>query len=134
MRNILIFILNTKLYYSISRHKSTQTMWNTLQDLYKGTEDIKDSTINMLTNEYELFGMEPGETMKYTQTRFLHLINKLDNLGKSFYNKDCADKNLRFMCMEWQPKVTTFKESNDLNNLDIIKLFGNLTEHENKLK
>lgn len=38
------------------------------------------------------------------------------------------------MRRECQPKVTTIKESNDLNNLDIIKLFGKLIGHENELK
>lgn len=50
-RNILIFELSAKVYYSISHHKSAQTMWNSLQVLYEGTEDVKDSKINMSIEE-----------------------------------------------------------------------------------
>lgn len=46
----------------------------------------------MLTEEYELFCMEPGEFVESMQTRFLNLINKLDNLYKIFPNKYCANK------------------------------------------
>lgn len=38
------------------------------------------------------------------------------------------------MCKEWQPKVTFIKEYNDLNTLNITKLFRKLPEHENEMK
>lgn len=38
------------------------------------------------------------------------------------------------MYIEWQPKVTAIKESNDLSNLDITNFFGKLVKHENELK
>lgn len=108
-RNILISTLSSNVYYSISHHKSIQTLWNTLQVLYEGIEDIKDSKINMLTEEYELFHMEAREFLESMYTRFLHLINKLDNFGKSFSNKDYANKNIRSMCREYQPNVMAIK-------------------------
>lgn len=67
-------------------------MWNALQTIYDGTEDVKDSKINILIEEFKLFHMEPEESVGSMQTRFLHLINKLNNLGKSFYKKDYAKK------------------------------------------
>lgn len=72
--------------------------------------------------------------MNSMQTHFLHLINKLNNLGNFISNKDCANKILRSMCREWQPRVTAIKDSNDLSTLDITKLFGKIVEHENELK
>lgn len=75
-------------------------MWNALRTLYEGTKDVKESKINMLTKEFELFHMEPKEFVESMQTRFLHLINKLNNLGKYVSNKDCANKILSSMCRE----------------------------------
>lgn len=70
--------------------------------------------------------MEPGEIVESTRSRFLHLINKLENLKKkTFSNKDFANKISRFMCREWQLRVTAIQESNGLNNLDITILFEN---------
>lgn len=72
--------------------------------------------------------------MDSMETRFLHLINKLTNLGKTFSKKDCTYKILRCMCREFQQKVTSIKESNNLSTLDITKLFGKLAVYENELK
>lgn len=58
-RNILIYVLSAKVYYFISHHKGSQSMWNAIQVLYEGTGDVKDSKLNMLINEYDLFYMEP---------------------------------------------------------------------------
>lgn len=67
-------------------------MWNTLQTLYEGNEDVKDSKINMLTKEYGLFCMEPRKSEEF---------NKLDNLENTISKKDCANKILRSICREW---------------------------------
>lgn len=67
-------------------------MWDALQTLYKNTYDVKDSKINMFIEEFELFCMEPEEFVDTMQARFLHLINKLRNLGKTFFTKYCNNK------------------------------------------
>jgi len=64
--------------------------------------------------------------------RFTH-VNKLQNLGKDISNEDCTNKILRSMTRDWQPKITTIKESQNLNTLGITKLFGKLKEHENEI-
>lgn len=48
----------------------------------------------MFIEELELFDMEPGEFVDFMQTIFLHLINKLQNLGKNFSNKDRNKKTI----------------------------------------
>lgn len=105
-------------------------MCNALQVLCEGNKDVKKSKNNMLKKKYKLLCMEPDETIESMQARFLHLINKLKNLGKSLSKMYYANNTLRSMCTDWQPKVITIKESNDINNLDIIQLFGKMTEHE----
>lgn len=50
-RNILISALNDKLLYSVSHHTSVIGIWVALQTLYEGTEDVKDSKINMFIEE-----------------------------------------------------------------------------------
>lgn len=51
-------------------------MWDAIQTLHKERDDVKDSKVNMLTEEFELFCMEPGESVESMQTRVLHLTNK----------------------------------------------------------
>jgi len=65
--------------------------------------------------------MNDGETISSMQMRFTHIVNKLQNLGKTISNQ------------YWQPKVTAIKEAQNLNALSMITLFGKLKEHELKI-
>src|SRR3954471_13544466 len=109
-------------------------MWDTLQVAHEGTNDVKLARINMLTQEFELFHMEDGESIESMQKRFVHLKNRLNSLDRHVSNAVATNKILRCLNMEWQPKVTAIKEANDLNTLDITTLFGKLEEHEQRLK
>jgi uncharacterized protein with PIN domain len=60
-------------------------------------------------------------------------VNKLGNLGKTISSQYFANKILRSLNREWQPKVTAIKEAQNLNTLEITTLFGKLREHEQTL-
>ena len=77
--------------------------------------------------------MEEGESICSMQMRFTHIVNKLQNLGMDIPNQDCTTKILRCMTREWYPKVTSIKESQNLNTLSMITLFGKLKEHEHEI-
>jgi len=77
--------------------------------------------------------MEDGESISSMQTRFTHIVNKLQNLGKDISNQDSTNKVLRCMTRDWQSKVTTIKESRNLNTLGNTTLFGKLKEHEHDI-
>jgi len=44
--------------------------------------------------------MEDGETISSIQMRFTHIVNKLQNLGKTISKQDCTNKYLRCMTKE----------------------------------
>jgi len=132
-RNILIFSLGVNVYHYVSHCKTSKDMWDALEILHEGTDDVKQSKINTLVQQYELFCMEDGETISSMQMRFTHIVNKLQNLGKTISNQDCTNKILRCMTKEWQPKVTAIKEAQNLNALSMITLFGKLKEHEHEI-
>ncbi|KAF1889034.1 hypothetical protein Lal_00015578 [Lupinus albus] len=52
-------------------------MWDTLQVTNEGTSEIKRSTLNALTHEFELFRMFPNESISDMQKRFTHIVNHL---------------------------------------------------------
>ncbi|KAF1884624.1 hypothetical protein Lal_00028505 [Lupinus albus] len=57
-------------------------MWDTLEITHEGTEEVKRSRLNTLSQEYEMFRMRPGEKILDLQKRFTHLTNHLIALGK----------------------------------------------------
>jgi len=132
-RNILISFLGVNEYHSVSHSKTSKYMWDALETLHEGTDEVKQSKINTLVQQYELFCMNDDETISFMQMIFTHIVNKLHNLGKTVSNEDCTNKILRCMTREWQPKVTAIKESQNLNALSMITLFGKLKEHEHEI-
>jgi len=123
-RDILISSLGVNGYHSVSHCKTAKAMWDALETLHEGTDNVKQSKINTLVR------MEQGETISSMKMRFTHIVNKLQNLGKTISNQDCTNKILRCMTKEWQPKVTAIKESQNLNILSMITLFRKLKEHQ----
>jgi hypothetical protein len=57
-------------------------MWDTLEIAHEGTNDVKQSKINVLTQEFEFFRIKDGETISDMQKRFIYLTNRLHMLGK----------------------------------------------------
>jgi len=117
----------------VSHCNTSKDIWDALETLHEGTDEVKQSKVNTLMQQYELFCMKDGETISFMQMRFTHIVNKLQNLGKKISNQDCTNKILRCMTKEWQPKVTAIKESQNLNTLSMITLFGKLKQHEHEI-
>ncbi|KAK2443470.1 rust resistance kinase Lr10 [Trifolium repens] len=132
-QNILISSLGIDQFYHVSHCQSAKEMWDTLVTHFEGTNDVKISKINTLTQEFELFHMLDGETIEDMQQRFIKITNKLHGLGKPITNQDATNKILRCLSRCWQPKVTAIKEANDLTTLSLTTLFGKLMEHEQVL-
>ena len=120
-------------FFRISNCKTAKEIWDTLETTHEGTEEVKRSRLNTLSQEYEMFRMQPGEKILDMQKRFSHLINHLAALGKTLSNNEINLKILRSLTREWQPKVTAISEKKSLSNMSLAALFGKLQEHEIEL-
>jgi len=105
-----------------------------LEVTHEGTGDVKRSRKHSLIQEYELFRMQPKETIVDVQKRFTHIVNHLTRLGKTFDKEELNIKVLKCLDRSWQPKVTVISGSRDLSKLSTVALFGKLIEHELELK
>jgi len=99
-KNIITSALGMDEYFRVSNCKSAKDMWDTLQVTHEGTTNVKRSRINTLTHEYELFRMNPNETIQDMQMRFTHIVNHLASLGKIFPNEDLINKVSRCLSRE----------------------------------
>ncbi|GAV59237.1 LOW QUALITY PROTEIN: zf-CCHC domain-containing protein/UBN2 domain-containing protein, partial [Cephalotus follicularis] len=63
---------------------------------------------------YELFKMQPNESIKNLYNRLLDITNALLGLGKVFGKDELVRKLLGCLNDEWEPKVTAIEESKDL--------------------
>ncbi|GAV67402.1 UBN2 domain-containing protein, partial [Cephalotus follicularis] len=61
---------------------SAKEIWDKLESTHEGTNQVKDSRIDMLIHEYELFEMRHYESIYYIFYRFTNIINSLNSLAK----------------------------------------------------
>ena len=62
-------------YFRVSNCKNAKYIRETLQVTHEGTTDVKRSRIiNTLIRAYELFRMNPNETIQDMQKRFTHIL------------------------------------------------------------
>ncbi|GAV79114.1 UBN2 domain-containing protein, partial [Cephalotus follicularis] len=80
---------------------SAKEVWDKLESTHEGANQVKDSRIDMLTHEYELFEMRHYESIYYVFDRFSKIINSLNSL-----------------------------EAKDLTKLKLEDLLGSLLTHE----
>ena len=68
---------------------------------YEGTNEVKETQINTLLSEYELFRMLPNETISDMFTRFTKVTTSLFSLGKFFTGTEKVRKILRSLPKSW---------------------------------
>ena len=81
-KKLLYFGLGPDEYTRISECESAKDIWDALQVAHEGTNQVKQSRIELLMRKYELFEMGDRETVMDMYTRFTHITNELRSLGK----------------------------------------------------
>ncbi|VFQ70949.1 unnamed protein product, partial [Cuscuta campestris] len=103
--NFLYCAVNANDYQKISRCQTANQMWNKLMITYEGTPQVRESKIDLLTHEYELFAMKENELVEDMFGRFSNIVNDLDMLGKTLTDKELVRKILRSLTKEWESKT-----------------------------
>ncbi|CAL9113183.1 unnamed protein product [Musa textilis] len=131
--NALYCSLEKTKFNRISTCETTFDIWHTLEITHEETSRVKDSKVNILMHDFEVFRMQPSETIGDIYTRFTDVINSLRALGKSFLDFELVSKILRSLPKRWDSKVTAIQEAKNLNDLSIEELGGSLMIYEMSL-
>ena len=117
-------------YNRICQCKSTKEIWRLLEITHEGTNQVKESKINILVHNYELFSMKETETIVEMITRFTEIVNGLEALGRVINESEKVMKILRSLPSKWHTKVTAIQEAKDLTKLPMKELLGSLMTYE----
>ncbi|XP_070008350.1 uncharacterized protein [Nicotiana sylvestris] len=82
-KKILVCGIGPEEYNRISTCDTVKKIWEALQTAHDGTTQVKQSKIDMLTTEYELFKMRDDESIQDMHTRFTSIINELHSLDET---------------------------------------------------
>ena len=97
---------------------------------YEGTSKVKETKINLLITQYEVFKMDESETIVQMYSRFTNIINSLKALDKAHTQSELVQKILRSLLATWIHKASAIEESKDLEKYDLEELIGSLMTHE----
>ena len=61
---------------------SAKEIWDILEVTYERTFIVKETKLNLLVTQYEMFKMEASETSAQMYSRFTNIINSLKALRK----------------------------------------------------
>ena len=106
-----------------------------MENHYEGNIQVRRKKVQLHIYEYELFKMKPHETITEMTNRLNGLVTTLRKLGKPFTKEEVNNKILRILPKkDWESRVTSIKEAQDLANLPTNVLIGKLLTHELSIK
>ena len=114
----------------VIHRKSAYEIWTHLLVTHEGTSQVKRAKIDLLRSQYKNFTMHENESIDDMVTKFTKITNDLASLGDGIDNDQNVRKIIRALPTSWEVKVTTLKELNDKEKMELIDLIGNLKTHE----
>ncbi|KAK2968002.1 hypothetical protein RJ640_009211 [Escallonia rubra] len=133
-KNIISCGLDMNEYNRVSACETAREMWRLLEFTHEGTNQVKETRINMLVQHYEAFKMKEHKSINEMYSRFTLIINGLKLLGKIYPEKKSCPKVLRSLPKRWEAKLTAIQEAENLNVLKLEELVGSLMTHEITMK
>ena len=92
-------------YRKISICKTVKEMWDRFQITHEGSKQVRQTKVDMLIHEYELFHMKEDEKIDEMFERLSVIVNNLDVLGKSYMDEELVRKVLRSLTKPWLSKI-----------------------------
>ncbi|XP_057745416.1 uncharacterized protein LOC130963302 [Arachis stenosperma] len=117
-------------FRKVSRCKTAKEIWDKLRLTHEGTKQVRETRIDMLMKEYEIFSMKEDESIDQIFERFSIIINNLDAMGRSYSEETLVRKILRSLTKKWKVKSTAISERNDLIKITYDELRSKLLAYE----
>ncbi|XP_070022348.1 uncharacterized protein [Nicotiana sylvestris] len=119
-RNLLYSAISGEEYENISSCDTTKEMCDNLKVIYEGTSKVKETHINMLVHDYELFLMKEGESIEEIFARFSKIISDLKAFGKPYSSGDqLLKRHPKKINQEEKKKTIAFKATTEIAENDI---------------
>ncbi|KAD5961723.1 hypothetical protein E3N88_13196 [Mikania micrantha] len=119
--------------HAFKKCKSAQELWNSLKQMYEGSDDVKENKKDMLKQKFENFCQQNNENMSSQYLRYVQLVNDLASAGVTLDNQDVLRKFLRSLPKAWNIYSVTIRRTENLKTLTLGELFGILSAYQMEL-
>ncbi|KAL8148605.1 hypothetical protein AgCh_005820 [Apium graveolens] len=128
--NILFNGLDKDMFDNVINSLSDKEIWDTVQLICEGTEQVRENKMQLLIQQYEYFHSEDRESLNDTFNRFQKMLNGLKLYGRVYQVKDSNLKFLRSLPKEWKPMTVSLRNSQDYKDFTLERLYGILKTYE----
>ncbi|KAK1372236.1 hypothetical protein POM88_028429 [Heracleum sosnowskyi] len=105
-------------------------IWDTIEIITEGTEEVKENKMEILTSSYEHFRSNPGEGISEVFERYNKLINDLNLHGKHYNIKEINKKFPLTLPSHLEHRISAIREERDLGEISLERLYGVLKTYE----
>ncbi|XP_074342515.1 uncharacterized protein LOC141680098 [Apium graveolens] len=130
LRLILVDSMDDDMSHQIMVCDSAKHIWETIQLLMEGTEDVRQNRLYILTSQYEAFKSLPGESITQVFERLNKLLNKLSIHGKTYPKREVNRKFILVLPHHLENKASFVRERVDFETMTLEKLYGKQKTHK----
>ncbi|KAD4585369.1 hypothetical protein E3N88_22970 [Mikania micrantha] len=116
--------------HAFKKCKSAKELWNSLQQMYEGSHDVKENKKDMLKQKFENFCQENNEKMASQYLRYVRLVDELIAAGVNMENQDVIRKFLRSLPHAWNIYFVTIQRIEDFRTLKLGEFLGILSAYQ----
>ena len=132
--NILFNGLDKNIFDNVINCTTSKEVWDTLQTLCEGSEQVRHNKMQLLIQKYEAFRFKFGESVNETYGRFQKLSNGLKLYGRTYSTEDSNLKFLRSLPKEWKSMTVSLRHYHKFKDYTLDKLYGVLRTYELKIQ
>ena len=108
--NILFNGLDKDMFDNVINCTTSKEVWDTIQILCEGTEQVRENKMQLLIQQYEHFHFKQSETLSDTYNRFQKLLNAPQVVWKGVFNQGYKSQILELsLPKEWKPMTVSLR-------------------------
>ena len=121
-KKLLVCGIRPNEFNCVSACESSKEIRDCLKTAHEGTEQVKESKIDMLTSQYENFQIREGKAIHEMFTKLSSITNELRSLGEPINMSKKVRIVLQILPKSWESKVDAITEAKDLKVLIMDEL------------
>ncbi|XP_023521026.1 putative WEB family protein At1g65010, chloroplastic [Cucurbita pepo subsp. pepo] len=131
---MLLWAVDELGFEKIARATTSKEGWDTLEKVFKGTDQVKLVRLQTLRGELESMKMKESENVFDYITRIQTVANQLNRNGEMLPETRVVEKILRSLTDNFENVICVIEESKNLAKFTVDELAGSLQAHEQRKK
>ena len=130
----------SQIYAAVSETVFTRIMtcetakqaWDTLKEIYQGSERTRQMQVLNLRREFELLRMKETESIKDYSDRLLTIVNKIRLTGEELPDSRIVEKVLVSLPERFEAKISSLEDSRNLSQISLSELMNAVQTQEQR--